>query len=219
MPQGLVKRVAEREEKNKTARGHYTYRQTVTLEEIDPRSGRGGLYREVRDIIFSPAGERAEKLLGSPANSLSRLRMTDEDFRDIREVQPFLLAPDQTWMYSIRFRGDDRMDGVDCWVLEVAPKQVFHGQRLFEGMFWVDKSDDSIVRSEGRAVPQILSTRSENLFPRFTTLRQKIEGFSFPVHTQANDILPFSSGALRVRMSIRYEDYKRFASDVKITFH
>jgi hypothetical protein len=72
---------------------------------------------------------------------------------------------------------------------------------------------------EGQAVPQILSRKSENLFPRFTTVRQVIDGrHRFPVATYADDTLPFSTGLLRVRMTIRYTAYKRFGADSVIQF-
>ena len=110
------------------------------------------------------------------------------------------------------------MDGVDCWVLQVRPRQVFYGQRLFEGLFWVDKRDYSIVRSEGHPVPQIRSKVSgkENLFPSFTTIREKIGDYWFPVYTHADDTLDFSTGPIHVKMAIRYRDYKRFRAESKI---
>lgn len=215
-PANLARRVAAREAECLTARSNYFYRQEVSIEELEPR---GGLYKEAREVIFSPAGERTEQMIGSPTMALQRLRLTEEDFRDIREVQPFLFTTELLWLYQTRPRGEEVVDGVDCWVLEVKPKQVLDGQRLFDGIFWVDKKDYSVVRSEGMAVPQILRKSAENLFPRFTTFREKIDGQHwFPVHTFANDVLPFSSGALRMRMNIRYTGYKRFGASSTITF-
>ena len=86
-------------------------------------------------------------------------------------------------------------------------------------MLWVDKRDYSIIRSEGQAVPQIRTTKNENLFPHFTTLREKVDGvYWFPITTYGDDTLFFSSGPQRVRMIIRYSQYKRFGADSKITF-
>ena len=85
-PAGLPKRVAEREDEALAARANYTYKQEVVVEELDPK-GRGH-YKETRAIIFSPAGERSEKFIGQPVSNLKRLRLTEEDFRDIRDIQP-----------------------------------------------------------------------------------------------------------------------------------
>ena len=145
--------------------------------------------------------------------------MTDEDFQDIRNIQPFVMTEDQLWNYESKFRGDEKIDDVDCWVLQVRPRQILQGQRLFDGMLWVDKKDYSIVRLEGQAVPQIHSMKSENLFPRFTTIRQLVDGqHRFPVFTYADDTLPFRNGLQRVRMTIRYSNYKRFAAESVIKF-
>jgi hypothetical protein len=85
-------------------------------------------------------------------------------------------------------------------------------------MFWVDQRDHSIIRSEGRAVPQVLSTRGgrENLFPYFTTVREKIGEYWFPIYTHAEDTLHFSSGPVRMKLAIRYRDYKRFSAESRI---
>jgi hypothetical protein len=218
-PQDLPRLVAQRELETEQERQNYTYRQTVVIEELDNRGVRVGEYREVRDIIFSPEHERTEKFIGSPFRSLKRLTLTDEDFRDFREVQPVLLTPDQLWIYETRFRGEEKVDDVACWVLQVRPRQILAGQRLFDGLFWVSKADCSIVRSEGQAVPQILTTKSENLFPRFTTLRRPIDGKNwFPVHTQADDTLWFRTGPQRIRLTIRYANYQRFSAESTIRF-
>jgi hypothetical protein len=123
------------------------------------------------------------------------------------------------WNYETRFRGDERMDDVDCWVLQVRPRQILQGQRLFDGMLWVAKENYSIVRMEGQAVPQIYRAKSENLFPRFTTLRKPVDGAHwFPYFTFADDTLPFRTGPLRIRMTIRYTNYKRFGAESSVTF-
>lgn len=215
-PQKLAKLVAAAESRNREARTHYTYRQSVEVEELE---GRGGQFKEVRDILFSLAGERVEQLIGAPLHALSRLRLTDEDFRDIREVQPFLFTDDQLWAYQVEYKGEENIEGTDCWVLQVKPRQILDGQRLFEGLMWVNQQDYAVVRSEGKAVPDILDSKHENLFPRFTTLRGKVDDRHwFPIYTHAEDTLGFRGGSLKMRMKIQYGNYKRFASDTNITF-
>jgi hypothetical protein len=128
------------------------------------------------------------------------------------------MTEDQFWNYETKFRGDEKVDDVD-WVLQVRPRQILAGQRLFDGLLWVDKKDYSIVRLEGQAAPQIRSMKSENLFPRFTTLRQLVDGqHRFPIFTYADDTSPFRTGSQRVRMSIRYSNYQRFEAESVIKF-
>jgi len=218
-PANLARRVAQRETETAQAQGNYTYRQTVNIDELDKTGFKVGGYEEVRDVVFSPTQERTERMIGKPFDALSHLKLTEQDFRDIREIQPFLLTSDQTFLYETTFRGDEKMDGVDCYILQIRPRQILDGQRLFDGMLWISKADFSIVRSEGQAVPQIRTKKEENLFPHFTTLRQKVEGgFWFPTVTYGDDTLYFRTGPQRIRMTIRYSDYKRFGSESKITF-
>lgn len=218
-PADLARRVAERETGNAAARLNYTYRQSVMIEEFDKRGVRSGHYKEIRDIIFSPERGRREQFVGKPVSRLRRLRLTEEDFQDIRQVQPFLFTADQLWAYETRYRGEETIDGTDYYVLEIRPRQTFRGQRLFDGTFWIHKEDLAVVRAEGQAVPSIFSGESENLFPRFTTIRAKFDGKHwFPIHTHADDILPFRTGPLRMRMTIRYSDYQRFTAESSITF-
>lgn len=219
-PPDLAKKVAQREAENEAERANYLYRQTIVFDELDKHGARIGDYREVREVIFSPQGERTERLVGKPTLALKNMKMTEEDFHDFREIQPLLLTPDALWNYETKYKGEETIDGIDCWLLQVRPRQILQGQRLFDGIFWIDKRDFSIVRSEGQAVPQILSTKAgkENLFPHFTTLRSQVNGFWFPVQTYANDTLHFRSGPQRVRLTIRYADYKKFGADSKITY-
>ena len=75
------------------------------------------------------------------------------------------------------------------------------------------------MKTYGKAVPDIRGKEQENLFPRFETYREQIDGlYWFPTYTRGLDTLHFSTGALRVRQVIRYDNYKKFQADVKLTF-
>jgi hypothetical protein len=218
-PADLARRVARRESETQAERNQYTYRQTVTIEELTDRGGLRGQYKEIRDIIFSPEHERTEQTVGRPEMRLQNLQLTEEDFRDIREIQPLVLTEDRLWVYETKFRGDEKMDDVDCWVLQVRPRQILSGQRLFDGLLWVDKREYNIVRMEGQAVPQIRTTKSENLFPRFTTIRKPAGGrYWFPVYTWADDTLGLRTGPQRIGLKIRYSEYRRFGAESTVTF-
>jgi hypothetical protein len=213
-PENLAKLVAHRETETEKERNEYTYRQTVSIQELDDHGSMRGEYREVRDVIFSPTRERTEEMIGKPRNGLQRLILTEEDFRDVREIQPLVLTEESLWNYETKFRGEETMDGVDCWVLQVRPRQILEGQRFFDGMIWADKKEYNIVRLKGQAVPQIVTTKKENLFPRFTTIRQAIDGKHwFPVFTYSDDTLQFRAGPLRQRLKIEYTNYKRFGAE------
>jgi len=217
-PPNLLKLVLERETETSGVRANYAYQQKVKIEELDPSGRKRGEYRESREVIFTPAGERVERMTGKPFHGLDRLRLTEEDFRDIRDVQPFLFTRDQLFLYQTRFKGEETIDGLACWVLQVDPRQILEGQRLFEGYIWVTQTDYSVIQMEGRAVPQMLG-KNENLFPRFRTVRKQVDGKHwFPYRTVGDEVLHFRSGDIRQRMEIEYSAYKRFAAESTIRF-
>jgi hypothetical protein len=215
----LIREIAAKASQAEAARAHYTYRQTMIFQELDAHGAEVGRYQEVRDVIFSPNQKRSEVLVGRPHSNLKRLKLTDEDFRDVREVNPFVLTRDELLYYQSKFQGREAMDGVACLVYRISPRQILDGQRLFDGLIWVSEKDRQIVRAEGRPVPQIYRSTGENLFPHFTTIYRPVDGQHwFPVRTLADDTLYFRSGPQRVRITIRYDEYKRFSSDTTIEY-
>jgi hypothetical protein len=217
-PADLAKRVAHRESETVEERRQYAYTQSVRLRELDAHGLQTGEYRETREVIFSPAGDRSERFAGQPASRLKNLELTPEDFADIRNIQPFVMTEDKLRIYETEYKGEERVDNNDCWVLSIRPRQILSQQRLFDGLLWIRQEDFSVIRSEGKAVPEIVTLKQENLFPRFTTVRRLVNGFWFPAVTSADDTLYFRSGPIREKLVIRYNDYKKFGSDTTITF-
>ncbi len=215
----LLRKIAARQAETAKARDNYTYRQSVSVGEIDSRGVLTGEYREARDVTFTPKQERFEEIVEKPRSTLKSLTLTDEDFADIRNVQPFMLMPDQLFSYEHKFQGEETMDGEACYVVFVRPREILSGQRFFEGTLWVRKSDFTLVRSEGQAVPQIQTTTKENLFPHFTTLFRPVDGkWWFPAETLGDDTLYFRGGPQRIRIRIRYSEYKRFGAESTVKF-
>src|SRR6201999_745063 len=103
-PDDLAKRVAHRESETAAERRQYAYRQSVRLQELDGHGAQEGEYREVREVIFSPTGDRTERFSGQPVSRLKNLVMTEEDFSDIRDIQPFVMTEDQLWIYQVQYK-------------------------------------------------------------------------------------------------------------------
>ena len=218
-PAGLLRKVAEGETRNAGARENYTYRQSVTVQEFNEHGAVTGEYREVRDITFSPKQIRYEQIVEQPHDTLTRLRLTPEDFADLRNVQPFLLTDDTVRLYEGQYKGEETMDGERCFVESIRPRQILSGQRFFEGTLWIRESDLAVIRSEGQAVPQIETLSKQNLFPHFTTLRKSVDGkWAFPTETYADDTLFFRERQQRIRIVVRYLNYKRFGAESNVTF-
>lgn len=217
-PPDLAKRVAHRESETAEERRHYAYTQSVRLAEIDGHGVQTGEYHEVREVIFSPTGDRTERFPVEPVSRLKNLALTPEDFAGLRDIQPLIMTEDQLFIYQVAYKGEQEVEGRNCWVLSVHPRRILSTQRLFDGLLWIEEHDFSVIRSEGKAVPEIIALNKENLFPRFTTVRRPVNGFWFPAVTSADDTLYFRGAPIREKLVIRYNDYRKFGSDTTITF-
>jgi hypothetical protein len=207
----IIQHFAEREAEFKRERDNYTYTQTFVVQTIDAGGQPDGEYRMTSDIVFSTTGKRYDKVTYAPPSTLQRVSLSEQDFADLQNVQPFVLTTNELPKYDITYVGRQRVDELSTYVFEVKPKKIEKNQRYFQGRIWVDDKDLEIVKTYGKAVPDIQKRNEENFFPRFETYRENIEGhYWFPTYTHADDILHFSSGDIRIRMTVRYKDYKRF---------
>ena len=227
-PDEVIKRFAAKETEFAKARDNYTYRQDVKVQTLDGETV-DGEYREVFDVIFDDKGKRVENVVFAPQSSLQKIYMSQEDLADIRHRLPFVLTTEDLPEYNILYVGQQREDELHCYVFDIAPKKIEGKKRYFQGRVWVDDHDFQIVKTYGKTVPDLCNGKpcnevkkrgdQENLFPKFTTWRQQIDGrYWFPVYTKADDELHFNTGDVRIREIVKYEDYKRFGSNVKILY-
>ncbi len=217
----IIQNFASKEKQFKIAREQYAYRQDLLVQTLDGDTPNGE-FREVEDVLFDNNGNRIEHVVFAPQSTLVGILMTKEDYDDIRRRMPFVLTSDEIPDYNILYVGKQREDELGTYVFDVAPKQIDKNRRYFQGRIWVDDHDFQIVKTYGKNVPDLGTKKrggQENLFPNFTTWRQQIDGkYWFPVYTKVDDTLHFSTGDIHIRQIVKYTDYKRFGSNVKITY-
>jgi hypothetical protein len=224
-PQGItvdeiIQKFATKEKDFKQAREQYTYTQDVRVQTLDGDTV-DGEYRQVVDITFDDKGRRIEQVKFAPQSSLQRIMMTREDFADIEKRMPFVLTSDEIPDYQIMYVGQQKEDELNTYVFDVAPKSIQKDRRYFQGRIWVDDHDFQIVKTHGKNVPDLGTGKrgQENLFPAFTTWREQVDGkYWFPTYTLVNDDLHFKTGDVHVKQVVKYTNYKRFGSNVKITY-
>jgi len=219
-PEDVIKRFAAKETEFAKARDQYTYRQDVKVETVDGETV-DGQYHEVFDVMFDDKGHRIENVVFAPQSSLTKIFMSQEDFEDIRHRLPFVLTTEDLPEYNILYAGQQKEDELDCYVFDIAPKKIEGKKRYFQGRVWVDNHDFQIVKTYGKTVPDIREKHGnqENLFPKFTTWRQQIDGqYWFPVYTKADDELHFKLEDVHIKEIVKYEDYKRFGANSKILY-
>jgi hypothetical protein len=221
----IIQRFAAKEKDFKEARDQYTYRQDITVKTLDG-STTTGEYHEVFDVLFDDKGRRMENVVFAPQSSLEQggLSLDEGDVQDFRNRLPFVLTSDEIPEYNILYVGQQAEDELHCYVFDIAPKQIAGKKRYFQGRIWVDDQDFQIVKTYGQAVPEIRDTKKrgnkeEHLYPKFTTWRQRIDGkYWFPTYTRADDTLHFNMNDIHIREIVKYEDYKRFGSSVRILY-
>jgi hypothetical protein len=207
----IIQTFAEHEAEFKVERDNFTYTQDFVIQTLGPGDRPDGEYRMTTDITYSQDGKRDENVTYAPPPTLERIQLSEQDLDDVRNVQPFVLTTAELPKYAVSYVGREQVDEIGTYVFDVAPKKLEKNQRYFQGRVWVDDRDLEIVKTDGKAVPDIRKGNNENVFPEFVTYRENIEGhYWFPTYTSSNDTLHFSTGPVRIHMSIRYKDYKRF---------
>ena len=223
-PEEVIRHFAAKEKEFKLARDQYTYRQDVKVMTVDGETITGE-YHEVFDTVFDDKGKRIESVVFAPQSTLEQggLSMDQGDFEDIRHRLPFVLTTDEVPEYNILYVGQQQEDELRCYVFDIAPKEIVGKKRYFQGRVWVDDHDFQIVKTYGKGVPDITDSKKrgkeEHLYPKFTTWRQQIDGqYWFPTFTRADDELHFKTGDIHIREIVKYEDYRRFGSNIKILY-
>ena len=210
----MIRQFAQHESDFKLARENYTYSQEVVVEDVAPNPGE---YRLDSDVVFTPQGRRYEQITFAPQPSLHDFQLSPEDMKDLENIQPFVLTVEDLSKYDIVFAGSEKLDELNTYRFCVGPKRIEKSQRYFQGTIWVDGRDLAVVKTDGKAVPDVLKGDNQNLFPRFVTYRENIEAaFWFPTYTHADDVLHFRQGDVRMRMTVRYKNYKRFGSTIQL---
>lgn len=224
--QEVIEKFAAREAIFKAARNQYNYTQDISVQELDGSTVTGE-FRLVQDVLYDDKGNRIENVKFAPQPSLRQIGLTREDYEDFRNKLPFVLTTEDIPKYNLLYVGAQKVDELETYVFDLAPKTIEKGQRYFQGRAWVDAKDLQVVKTCGKTVPETRADAGnkkkknvdENLNPKFVTYREQIDGeYWFPTYTSADDILHFRTNDVHIREIIKYTNYKRFGSKVRIIY-
>ena len=221
----IIANFEDKESAFRRAMANYTYERSVRVQTLDEDTGKpDGQYYQVVDITADPEGKLFEHVVEAPANTIERVMMSPADFEDIEHRLPFVLTKEDAAQYDVTYIGKQKIDDVDTYAFDVKPKVMEKGKRYFQGRIWVDQKDLQIVVTNGKNVPDDLRKGHEDLSPPFTTYRAQVDGkYWFPVYTKGDGILHFPAGKgylsndVHIREIVKYSNYKRFGSSVRIT--
>ena len=215
--QKIINAFTTKERMFREARKNYAYHQINKVQELSTNGSVVGTYEQSWDILYDDKGKRIERVTYAPIPTLQRIGVTQEDLNAMRNIQPFVMTTDELPQYEVKYLAHTQVDELTAYVFSIRPRVIRKGKQYFQGKVWVDDRDLQIVKSEGRSVPEIRTKKGENLFPRFITYREQIDGkFWFPTYTRAEDTLHFSSGPVRIRQIIKYTDYRQFKAKSRI---
>jgi hypothetical protein len=215
----IIQKFAANESAFAQARESYTYKQSAKLQLLDEAGNlTNEKWEEVTDVTFTSDGKRSEHVIHSPVSTLEKIQMDPGDLEDIRHTQPFVLTTAELPNYWVRYLGRQQVDEITTYVFAVKPKRIEPNKRYFSGEVWVDDRDLQIVKSYGRGIGQ-QKHNEDHQYPKFETYREQIDGkYWFPTYTIANDTLVFKDLSQKIRMTVKYEDYKQFKADTIIKY-
>src|SRR6266850_6024373 len=211
----IIRAFTAKETEFRHALAEYAFQRDALIQTIGIGGEVTGEYHRSSRFVFDDHDERFEKITFFPQSTLTEVTFTQEDLEDLGGVQPFALEASKIGQYNFKYLGKEHIDELDTYVFDVEPKIVpkKESERFFQGRVWVDQDDLQIVKVRGKGVPE-----GKQRFPLFETYRQQVDGrYWFPTYTYADDELVFPKGAsVHIRMVVRYTDYKRFRSKVRV---
>lgn len=213
----IVKKLTQNEALFRQALNVYAFNRYATIQTIGMGGQITGTYRRDSFLTFSEAGDRFERILFAPVSTLTEISVSAADIENLGGIDPFAIEPRVADQYKFTYLGKEKIDELSLYVFDVAPKVMPDWKKgvakFFQGRIWVEDEGLMIVKSKGKAVPE-----GKERFPVIETIRQPIDNkYYFPVDSRADDELVFDSGqAVKVRVRVRYTDYRLGRTDVKI---
>ncbi|HSI88282.1 MAG TPA: hypothetical protein VK918_04445 [Pyrinomonadaceae bacterium] len=214
----IVARFTRNELDFREALTNYVFNRSATIQTIGMGGQITGVYRRDSFMTFTGDGRRFERITYAPVSTLTEINVTPSDLEDLGGVNPFALEPSMISQYNFTYLGKEKIDELNLHVFEVQPKVLpdpkKSKQRVFSGRVWVDDRDLMIVKSKGKALPE---TKNDK-YPIVETWRENVDGkYWFPAFSSSDDELVFDNGlAVKLRMRVKYEDYKLGRTDVRI---
>jgi len=223
-PQQIVAQTTQKETEFKAALANYIWTQDIREQTLDGKKV-DGEYHVIYNVTFDTDGRRTEHVVFAPQNTLEKIIMTENDVQELEHKDAYPLTEQDITQYDLSYVGKQKVDEVDTYVFDVKPKVYDKKHRRFEGRVWIDQQGLQIVLSSGKFVPQEERPGKEDLAPPFTTYREQVDGkYWFPVYTHGEGVLHFKashnsmSEDVHVREIIKYYDYKKFGSSIRILY-
>src|SRR5215470_1670172 len=213
----IISAFTAKEGQFRRALNSYSFTRDALIQSIGMGGQVIGEYHRVSTFTFDDQGNRYEKISFFPMSTMPEV--TQEDVDDLGGIEPFALEPSKIAKYNIKYAGKEKIDELNLYVFDVAPKVMpdpkKSKERLFVGRVWVDDQDLQIVKTKGKGVPET----KNNKYPTVETYREHIDGkYWFPTYSYADEELISDSGdSMHIRMKVRYTDFTPTRATLKVT--
>ncbi|HMS39125.1 MAG TPA: hypothetical protein PKE69_02785 [Pyrinomonadaceae bacterium] len=213
----IVKTFTDNEGKFREALKVYAFNRNAMIATVGMGGQISGVYQRDSFLTFKEDGTRFEKILYAPVPTIKEITVTAEDIDNLGGIDPFAIEPQFVANYNFTYLGKEKIDELDLYVFDVAPKVLPDWKKTslkyFSGRIWVDDRDLMIVKSKGKAVPE-----GKQRFPIMETWRDNVDGkYWFPALSTSDDTPVFDNGqAVKMRVRVSYKNYRVGRTEVII---
>jgi hypothetical protein len=206
----IIKRFSENEDGMVRAHSSYTYRRVVQVLELDEQGKTTGQFQYTTRLAEMPDGHFADVEAKPPDSTLNVLDLDPEHVAVLSKIPPLPFTTTQMTHYDVAYEGAQKVDELNTYIFRVKPKQVERTRAYFDGVIWVDDQDFVIVKTTGHWVTELGDVSTENFpFTYFDTYRENVVGkIWFPAYLRSDGSVTSKKGTTRVRLVVRWEDYK-----------
>jgi len=202
----IIEKLAANEDVAKKVYDQYSFTQTIRIEELsDP----GGKITLTGESHVQADGQRYWHMSKPIQSSLKLTSYTLEDVRPILNLPLFFLTSDRIANYDFLYAGQQKLDELNTYIFQVKPKVLKRGQRLFNGVIYVDDHDLAIVETYGKFVSEVAGNASDLPFSTFETYRENFQDkYWLPTYTSSDDYTGGGDSELHLRLVVRDTDFK-----------
>jgi hypothetical protein len=209
IPEGeMLQRMAANEDVMKKEYNLYTFKQTVRIEELDNPAGK---FTVTGEVLTRTNGERFFRVEKPPESDLKQTHFTLADVRAIVDIPMIFLTSDELDHYNFKYAGQEKLDEINAYILQVKPKLLSRKKWYFEGVVWLEDRDFAIVKSYGRFVSEIEGNGTKLPFTYFETFRENFQNkYWLPTYMRSDEAIPAGDGGqLRLHLVVRDTNFQR----------
>lgn len=197
-----IKVMVANEHKFVKALGGYGYSVDIRVETLQGDKVDGEFHR-ASVVDFDASGARRETIAEGAVNTLSRFKLSDKDVSVLGDPMSFALTAESFADRDIVYSGRQKLDDHNLALFDILPRSDKDFGKAFGGRTWVRGRNVALVKTCGRSADYPVGDM------RYEVSRGQVVGEDyFPVLTRADETLLVDGQQVRVRVTVKYADYK-----------